>query len=402
MKRLWTPLRLSKRFVRRRAPPVEWLKDATTYADTHTTMYDPHSGTPYQEQDVHEIMEEKQKSQTFVSRDRFKRKTITTLNFDHIPIEDRVVVLFPGQGSQVVGMGEKLMDNPQSVELFERANSVLGYNLLEVCRKGPKTKLDQTIYCQPAVFVASLAALNKLRSEQPDIDERITNVAGFSVGEFSALVLAEVLSFEDALKIVQKRAEAMHECCQQVSSGMVTVRVTAASQLDLAMAEAKELAVSTGEYPPICEVANYLFCGVKVIGASNTCMEFLESNADRFKFQVVKRLQVSGAFHTSLMTPAADVLAKALNEVRLGDARMNIYSNYTGKIYSRKTKIIRENIVKQVDNPVKWEQTMQLLYRLHQDYHFPSFFEVGPGRQLGATLLQVSKKAYKHYVNFPC
>ncbi|KAH7727481.1 ADP-specific Phosphofructokinase/Glucokinase conserved region family protein [Aphelenchoides avenae] len=411
MRRAWLPLRQSIRGVRRRLPPpVEWLKDATTYSDVHTVINDPLTRLPYKEEELHDFAMEKEeerskkKSPADKAREKQRQKAMdasSEISFDHVPIEDQVFVLFPGQGSQKVGMGEKVLDHPPSAELFKQASEILGYDLLQVCTKGPKSKLDQTIYTQPAIFVSSLAAMQKLRSEQADMDDRITHVAGFSIGELAALVTADVLQFEDALKIVKVRAEAMHDCSQLVPSGMVTVRTTAASRLDDAMKEACDTAGESGE-KPLCEVSNYLFSGVKVIGASNVCINFLESNADRYKFQVVKRLDVSGAFHTQLMDPAAKVLDQALKDVRFGVARANVYSNYTGRIYPRKPEKIRECIAKQVNNPVKWEQIMQLIYRKHQDYKFPSFFEVGPGRQLGATLLQTSKKAFGHYVSYPC
>ena len=129
----------------------------------------------------------------------------------------------------------------KSKELFDKSAEVLGYDLLKICTEGPKTKLDQTIYCQPAIFVASLAAFEKLKTERPELEDKLTDTAGFSVGEYAAMVAAGVLSFEDALKVVKIRAEAMHECNQRVASGMITVKVNASSKLDEAMAEARDV-----------------------------------------------------------------------------------------------------------------------------------------------------------------
>ncbi|VDN19325.1 unnamed protein product [Gongylonema pulchrum] len=249
------------------------------------------------------------------------------ITFNHIPIEEQVVVLFPGQGAQHVGMGKKINKKPQEIG-------------------GPKSKLDQTIYCQPAMFVSSLAAWEKAKLEEETLDSRVTDVAGFSVGEFAAFVLAGILSFKD--------------------------------------------------------VANYLFCGVKVVGASETCMQFLESTQEKYSFQVVKRLAVSGAFHTALMKDAVDIMKEALKDVTIQlPPRVNIYSNYTGKLHTYKDKQIREAIIKQICSPVKWEQIQQLLHSKHQNYKFPRFMEVGPGKQLGAMLLRISKKAYKNYMSYP-
>ena len=116
----------------------------------------------------------------------------------------------------------------------------------------------------------------------------------------------------------------------------------------------------------ICEVANYLFCGVKVVGGSNKCLVHLESNAKRFNFQPLKRLAVSGAFHTSLMIPAMDTVWPVLKDIKLHPGSCNIYSNYTGKIHLRKGSTIKRDLKEQIASPVKWEQIQQLLFRKHQ------------------------------------
>uniref|UniRef100_A0AC34QPX4 Malonyl-CoA:ACP transacylase (MAT) domain-containing protein n=1 Tax=Panagrolaimus sp. JU765 TaxID=591449 RepID=A0AC34QPX4_9BILA len=374
------------------------LKDSTTFSDVHSALLDPHSGSPYPPEQLEAFLE---KAQKMSKKQKFQSRKMTQLNFDHIPIEEQVVALFPGQGAQYLKMGEKVIDCPKSKEIFDKASEVLGYDLLKLCMDGPKTKLDQTIYCQPAVFVASLAAYEKLKMEREDLEDKLTDVAGFSVGEYAALVAAGVLSFQDALKVVKIRAEAMHECNQRVASGMVTVKVNASSRLDDAMAEAREVSDEANELP-LCEVANYLFCGVKVVGGSNKALAHLEANAQRFNFQVLKRLAVSGAFHTRLMQPAENILREALKAVEFQPAKCNVYSNFTGKVHGRKGADIRRGLVLQVSSPVKWEQIQQLLFRKHQDEKFPNYIEIGPGRQLGTMFANVSKKAFKSYSNYSC
>uniref|UniRef100_F1KZH2 Malonyl-CoA-acyl carrier protein transacylase n=1 Tax=Ascaris suum TaxID=6253 RepID=F1KZH2_ASCSU len=406
MRRLWYPAVIAQRGVRQRrspaAKPVDWLQESATYVDAHTAVVDPFTSSPYPEKDVLEILKNADAKSLSEHRKRMiekhKKRKLTQLNFDHIPIEEQIVVLFPGQGAQHVGMGSKSMDCPEASKLYDEASEILGYDLKKLCLEGPRTKLEQTIYCQPAVFVSSMAALEKAKRLKDSFLERVTDTAGFSVGEYAALVLAGVMSFQDALRLVDARAKAMHECNQRISSGMLTVRVSAISRLDEAMADARNLAKEKGELA-LCEVSNYLFCGAKVVGASATCLQFLEDNQERYAFHVVKRLPVSGAFHTRLMDGAIEPMRKALKGVTLMAPRVNVYSNYTGKVYDRKLAEIRNSIVKQIASPVKWEQILQLLYRKHQDYKFPTYMEVGPGRQLGAMLLQVSKKAYKHYEN---
>lgn len=178
---------------------------------------------------------------------------------------------------------------------------------------------------------------------------------------------------------------------------------------------------------PLCEIAIFLYTGHVVVGASKQCIKYLRENADRCQYtvsslsliyhrhigsQVLNELAVSGAFHTGLMQPAQAAVDAAVRDVTLNAPRLNVYSNFSGKVFPRKPSQIRQQIVKQLNYPVKWEQIMQLIYRKHQvsifhlnfslclslqDYRFPTFYEIGPGRQLGAILFQVSKKAFKTY-----
>uniref|UniRef100_A0A0R3RPU5 PKS_AT domain-containing protein n=1 Tax=Elaeophora elaphi TaxID=1147741 RepID=A0A0R3RPU5_9BILA len=386
-----------------RSGPAKWLDDAVTYEDVQTSFVDPCTSLPYPEKELQRFLENRAPKVIHKTDNKIdnNRSHSGKIDFSQIPIEEQVVVLFPGQGTQYVGMGKEVMNCGKAVDVYEKASEILQYDLLKLCLEGPKSKLDQTIYCQPAVFVSSLAAWEKAKVENETLCTRATDVAGFSVGEFAALVISEVLSFEDALRLVKLRAEAMQQCSLRYHSGMITVRVNAATRLEEALQDAKAYAWEKGEVS-LCEVANYLFCGVKVIGASENCIDFLKSNQEKYVFQVVKRLSVNGAFHTTLMKDAANTLKSALRYVKINQQpRMNIYSNYTGKLHIYKEKQIREAIVKQVYSPVKWEQIQQLLHAKHQDFKFPTFMEVGPGKQLGAMLLKISKKAYKKYVNYP-
>ncbi|GMT14247.1 hypothetical protein PFISCL1PPCAC_5544, partial [Pristionchus fissidentatus] len=384
--------------MRRPGQPVQWLEDATTYADAHSVVLDPTTKLPYDEKDLKEMMERTAADAVRESRKMKygKKAAVSKLDFDHIPIENQVVLLFPGQGAQFVGMGKKLADSKRAMVLFERASEILKYDILELCLNGPKTKLDQTLFCQPAVVVSSLSAFELLQEKEEEILENCTDAAGFSVGEFAALVAGGVLQFDDAIRIVAERAAAMHECSQLIRSGMGTIKVVAASRLDDAIAEARKRAEEAGEMV-VCEVANHLYCGVKVIGASETCMRFLEENANTYKYTFVKRLSVSGAFHTRQMGGAVGRVMNAVKSAEIQPAAMNVYSNYTGHVYGAKKAEIRGALSKQLTNPVKWEQIQQLLYRKHKDFVFPRFIECGPGRQLGSMLAATSKKAYKSY-----
>ncbi|PIC49829.1 hypothetical protein B9Z55_008305 [Caenorhabditis nigoni] len=404
-----SPLRLSRLSVRlvRRKPPVEKgiLDEGVTFSDVHNVILTPTTRLPYPEEELRdhlektssEIMKERNK-QRYGTR---KKKDSGLIDFSHLPIEDHVVALFPGQGAQFVGMGQKVVEVPAAKRIFDEASEVLGYDMLKVCLEGPKQKLEQTLYCQPAVVTSSVAAFEALKASDPSIEENLTDAAGFSVGEYAALVAGKVLSFGDAIRIVKTRADAMSECGKLVKSGMVTVRVKAASKLDKAMTDARKVAIEKRELD-ICEVANYLYCGVRVIGGSETCLKFLEDNQDKYNIQVLKRLAVSAAFHTRQMESAVDKVAQAFQNVEMHRSVCNVYSNYTGKVMSSKKGDVRGAVAKQVNSPVRWEQIQQFLFRKHQNEVFPRFYEVGPGRQLGAMLFQTSKKMHKNYTHFSC
>ncbi|VDM97791.1 unnamed protein product [Thelazia callipaeda] len=382
--------------------PVEWLDDAVTHADVRAAFVDPCTSLPYPEKELHRFLAKNTISEKENIKDGARRKTKASakLDFSHIPIEKQVVVLFPGQGAQHIGMGEKIKDCPKVIDIYNEASEILQYDLLKLCLEGPKSKLDQTIYCQPAVFVTSVAAWEKAKLENETLSSHTTDVAGFSIGEFAAFVLSGILSFQDAVQLVKVRADAMHQSSMKLPSGMITVRVNAASRLEEALDDAKEHCWEKGELP-ICEIANYLFCGVKVVGASETSMQFLENNQEKYRFQIVKKLAVNGAFHTSLMKDAALTLKNALKDIKINQQpQVNVYSNYTGKLHVYNERHIREAMTKQVYSPVKWEQIQQLLHAKHQNYAFPTFMEIGPGKQLGAMLLKISKKAYKNYVSY--
>ncbi|CEF62307.1 Malonyl-CoA-acyl carrier protein transacylase, mitochondrial [Strongyloides ratti] len=133
-----------------------------------------------------------------------EKKRLDEINFDHIPIEKQVVIFCPGQGAQTVGMLEETKkNNPKALQLFDKASEILGYDLQSVIDKGPASKLNQTIYTQPAIVVSSLVAYENLKLLRPDVEETLTHIAGFSVGEYTAAVISGILSFSDALKIIK-------------------------------------------------------------------------------------------------------------------------------------------------------------------------------------------------------
>nr|XP_033809319.1 malonyl-CoA-acyl carrier protein transacylase, mitochondrial [Geotrypetes seraphini] len=309
---------------------------------------------------------------------------------------DSSIMLFPGQGSQFVGMGKGLLKYPTVRAMFEAAKSVLGYDLLYLCLNGPQEELSRTVHCQPAVFIASLAAVEKLNQEKPEAIEKCVAAAGFSIGEFAALVFAGAMDFTEALYAVKVRAEAMQQASDAVPSGMLSVIGRPQSKYNFACLEAQEHCKSLGIEKPVCIVANYLFPDGRVIAGHLQALQFLQKNSRTYHFLHTKMLQVSGAFHTRLMEPALEPLAEVLKKINFQKPFISVYSNVDGKKY-RHTEHIHCLLAKQLVSPVKWEQTMHAIYERKQGIQFPQTYEVGPGTQLGTILKTCNLKAWNSY-----
>lgn len=308
------------------------------------------------------------------------------------------VFLFPGQGSQFVGMGRGLLKYPNVKEMFSVAEKILGYDLLALCLQGPEEELQKTVHCQPAVFVTSLAAVERLHQENPKAIETCVAAAGFSVGEFAALVFAGAMDFAEALYVVKVRAEAMQKASELVPSGMLSVIGRPQAQYKYACLQAKEHCGSLGMEEPVCSVANYLFPDGRVIAGHQQALDFLQQNSRRLQFVRTKPLPVSGAFHTELMALATEPLREVLRQVEVRRPEINVYSNVDGKRYMNESHV-RRQLVKQLVSPVKWEQALHEIYERTQGQNFPDTYEVGPGKQLGATLQKCNRKAFKTYAN---
>ncbi|XP_052016118.1 malonyl-CoA-acyl carrier protein transacylase, mitochondrial [Apodemus sylvaticus] len=306
------------------------------------------------------------------------------------------VLLFPGQGCQAVGMGGGLLRFPRVRQLYEAAHRVLGYDLLELCLRGPQEDLDRTVHCQPAVFVASLAAVEKLHHLQPAVIENCVAAAGFSVGEFAALVFAGAMEFSEGLYAVKVRAEAMQEASEAVPSGMLSVLGQRQSNFSFACLEAQEHCRSLGIENPVCQVSNYLFPDCRVISGHLEALHFLRRNSAKYHFRRTKMLPVSGGFHTCLMEPAVEPLRKVLGTINIKKPLVAVHSNVSGHKYTH-PQYIRKLLGQQVVSPVKWEQTMHSIYERKKGMEFPSTFEVGPGQQLGSILKCCNRQAWKSY-----
>jgi [acyl-carrier-protein] S-malonyltransferase len=292
----------------------------------------------------------------------------------------KLAFLFPGQGAQYVGMGQQLCDTlPAARKLFDEAAGILGYNLLEVCANGPKERLDSTAVCQPAIYVASLAALESLRAQQPGIDADCVATAGLSLGEYTALAFAGVLSFADGLRLVKTRGEAMQAAADATPTGMVSV-------LGLSLEKVEDLCAKARSAGTV-QLANLLGPNNIVVSGTRAACDEVERLAPEFGAMKTIRLAVAGAFHTDIMKPADQTLAAALQKTTLSPAKIPVWSNVDAKPHTDPAEI-RGLLVRQVLQPVQWEATMRGLLALGVE----RFYELGPQRVLAGLLKRVDRK----------
>jgi len=279
--------------------------------------------------------------------------------------------VFPGQGSQFVGMGKDLYDNsPLAKELFDSANKILGFNITDLMFSGTDDDLKQTKVTQPAVFLHSVILAKTLGENfKPDM------VAGHSLGEFSALVSAGALSFEDGLTLVSKRAQAMQKACEQNPSTMAAIIGMEDAVIEQVCSEID------GVVP-----ANYNCPGQLVISGSN---EGIDKAIAKFTEMGAKRalkLAVSGGFHSPMMEPARAELEKAINEVSFQKPICPVYQNVTANPVTDPSEI-KKNLVAQLTSPVRWTQTVQNMIA----NGLTEMVEVGPGAVLQGLLRKIDR-----------
>ncbi len=278
-------------------------------------------------------------------------------------------------------MGRELYDSSARVrELYAQANEIVGYDLTKICFEGPADELDTTAQSQPAIFLTSLAALEGLRDTEPDVVNYCSATTGLSLGEYTALVFAGVMSFEDGLRLVRLRGLAMQEASDMRQSGMVSV-------IGLPVETVRDLCEKVDD-PGVLQIANYLCPKNYVASGDRTACEKLVELATEAGAIKLFPLAVAGAFHTSLMDPAVEKMRPLIEEMSFSAPKVPYISGVDAEYHSDPDEIKRI-LIRQISSPVLWEDAMRRLL----DDGVDSFYEVGPGRVLRGLMKRIDRKA---------
>ncbi|BAL82439.1 putative malonyl CoA-acyl carrier protein transacylase [Selenomonas ruminantium subsp. lactilytica TAM6421] len=280
---------------------------------------------------------------------------------------NKLAFVFPGQGAQAVGMGKDFCEQYEvAKKLFQEADEALGYSIKDMCFEGPAEDLKLTANTQPAILTMSVIANEILKEHgiQPDV------VGGHSLGEYSALVAADVLDFQDAVLLVHKRGQFMQEAVPVGQGGMAAIIGLADEVIIDACAKATE---SAGEV----QAVNFNCPGQTVIAGTTAGVEAAVELLKEAGAKKAVILPVSAPFHSTLMKPAAEKLAAELDKVDIRDAKIPVVSNFTGKLENTAAEI-KANLVAQADHPVKWIDCVKTM----QEFGADTFVEAGPGKTL--------------------
>ncbi len=288
--------------------------------------------------------------------------------------------VFPGQGAQFVGMGKDLYDNNAlAKELFDKANEILGYKITDIMFNGTDEELKQTKVTQPAVFLHSvISALCMGDAFKPEM------TAGHSLGEFSALVAAGALSFEDGLKLVYARAMAMQKACEAAPSTMAAI-------VGLSDADIEAVCNEVNKPGAVCVPANYNCPGQLVISGN---VDAINDACEKLKAKGAKRalvLKVGGAFHSPLMQPAKDELQAAIEKTNINTPKCPVYQNVDGKPHTNPAEI-KENLIAQLTSSVRWTACVTNMIADGAD----EFTECGPGKALQGMIGRIDKTVSAH------
>jgi len=287
-----------------------------------------------------------------------------------------VAYIFPGQGAQVVGMGKDLYEgSPAAREVFDNANSLLKIDIKKLCFEGPSEELSTTSNSQPAILTASIAALRAYEASQLPAQYIPKFSLGLSLGEYTALVAAGCIVFEDALTLVRKRGELMEEASRKNPGKMACI-------LGMDPKAVEELCKGFG-----CEIANLNCPGQVVVSGKTNNIELMASLAKDKGAKRVLLLDVSGPFHSSLMTSARDKLKDYIDKVPFLPPKLNFVSNVDANIQTDPAKI-KENLIKQVNSKTLWEESVKLV----SGSGVSTFLEIGPGQVLRGLSKKINPK----------
>jgi len=292
-----------------------------------------------------------------------------------------VAYIFPGQGAQYAGMGKELYESsPEAKEVFDKAGEILKFDLVKLCFEGPKEELTLTSNSQVAILVHSLAALKVL--EQKPVREYEPKFAlGLSLGEYTALVASGCLTFEDGVRLVRKRGQFMEKASIKNPGKMACI-------IGMELAEVEKLVKGFG-----CEIANLNCPGQVVISGSSSSVELVVSMARDKGAKRAIMLEVSGAFHSSLMDPAREKLEKEISSVTFNPPNFPVISNVTARAAANPEEI-KENLIKQVNSKTLWEDSVKHV----ASQGINTYLEIGPGTVLKGLLRRIDKSL--NVINF--
>jgi len=287
-------------------------------------------------------------------------------------------VIFPGQGSQSVGMGKNLYDNFDFVkELFKRADDILGYSLSKIILDGPKDTLNYTENTQPAIFLISYSIYELVKRESNINLEIAKYFAGHSLGEYSALAATSSLDFDDAIKLLKARGKAMQAAVPKGQGGMLAVLGTEIKNLNEILDQNKS------KYE--CFIANDNSNGQTVLSGNIKDLDLLIQDLNKNSIKNIK-LPVSAPFHCKLMRPATEIMTKEIAETNFNDSKNFIVSNVTAR-ETKNSNEIKELLIKQIESPVKWRESV--LYMIGNGVK--KFIEIGPGKVLSGLIKRIDR-----------
>jgi len=294
----------------------------------------------------------------------------------------KTAFLFPGQGAQAVGMGADVARAfPPAAEVFQNANDILGFDLRRICFEGPADRLDTTTISQPAIFTTSAAILEVIRTAPATGDLKPDVTAGLSLGEYTALYAAGILRFDDALTLVHKRGQAMQAAADATDGAMLSIIGLDEQKVNELCAEARE--------GGLLEPVNFNCPGQIVLSGAKAACRRAEHLAPKYGAIKAVPLAVAGAFHTTMMAPAAETLKRALADTHIAEpAAVKTIANINAKYYNTAADI-KLGLAKQLTSPILWQKCME---RLIAD-GIEDFYEIGPSRVLTGLMKRISRKA---------